>query len=93
MFVKGVKRQARKKFAAEEKIRVILEGMKRGILVSELCRREGNPAGDNPWEAPSPPPHGNFPAAPVVRDGSLRVRGFQRRNRHLKMAHNTGRAW
>ena len=39
-FVKGVKRKTRKKFAAVEKIRIVLEGMKREISVAELCRRE-----------------------------------------------------
>lgn len=42
-FVKGVKRRTRKKFTAEEKIRIVLEGMKRDISVAELCRREGIP--------------------------------------------------
>ncbi|MFA6029670.1 MAG: transposase [Elusimicrobiota bacterium] len=43
-FVKGVKRRTRKKFTAEEKIRIVLEGMKRDISVAELCRREGIPS-------------------------------------------------
>jgi len=41
VFVKGVKRHTRKKFTAEEKIRIVVEGMKREISVAELCRREG----------------------------------------------------
>ncbi len=43
-FMRQVRRQNRKKFTAEEKIRVVLEGMKREISVAELCRREGIPA-------------------------------------------------
>ena len=43
-FVKGVRRRTRKKFTAEEKIRIVLEGMKRDISVAELCRREGIPS-------------------------------------------------
>ena len=43
VFVKGVKRRTRRKFTAEEKIRIVLEGMKRDISISELCRREGLP--------------------------------------------------
>jgi transposase len=43
VFVKGVKRRTRKKFSAEEKIRIVLEGMKRDVAVTELCRREGIP--------------------------------------------------
>lgn len=44
VFVKGVKRRTRKKFTAEEKIRIVLEGMKRDMSVAELCRREGIPS-------------------------------------------------
>jgi cobalamin biosynthesis protein CobD/CbiB len=36
--MKGVKRRTRKKFTAEEKIRIVLEGMKRDMSVTELCR-------------------------------------------------------
>lgn len=42
-FVKGVKRHTRQKFSAEEKIRIVLEGMKREVSIAELCRREGIP--------------------------------------------------
>jgi transposase len=40
-FLKQARRRARKKFTSEEKIRVILEGMKREISTVDLCRREG----------------------------------------------------
>jgi transposase len=40
-FIKQVKRRTKKKYSAEDKIRVVLEGMKREVPVSELCRREG----------------------------------------------------
>ena len=43
VFMKGVKRRTRRKFTAEEKIRIVLEGMKRDVAVTELCRREGIP--------------------------------------------------
>ena len=43
-FIADVRRKTRRKFTAEEKIRVVLEGMKREITVSELCRREGVPS-------------------------------------------------
>jgi len=36
-----VRRYTRKKYYADDKIRVILEGLKREVAVSELCRREG----------------------------------------------------
>mgnify|MGYP001608359225 FL=1 len=42
-FMQDVRRKTRRKFTAEEKIRVVLEGMKREITVTELCRRESVP--------------------------------------------------
>jgi transposase len=40
-FMKRVRRRTRKKFHAEEKIRIIIEGMKREVSIADLCRREG----------------------------------------------------
>ena len=42
-FIHDVRRKTRRKFTAEEKIRIVLEGMKREMTVTELCRREGMP--------------------------------------------------
>lgn len=39
--VKDIKRQARKKFSAEEKIKIVLEGLKGEDSIAEICRREG----------------------------------------------------
>ena len=39
--VKDIKRQTRRKFSAEEKIRIVLEGLKGEESISEICRREG----------------------------------------------------
>jgi transposase len=39
--VKQIRRQTRRKFTAEEKIRIVLEGLKGEASISELCRREG----------------------------------------------------
>jgi transposase len=40
-FIRKVKRKTRRKFTAEEKIRVVLEGIRHEVSVRELCRREG----------------------------------------------------
>jgi len=40
-FMGKVKRYTRRRYSAEDKIRIILEGMKREISVADLCRREG----------------------------------------------------
>ena len=40
-FVRQVRSATRRKYTAEEKIHIVLEGFRRGITVNELCRREG----------------------------------------------------
>jgi transposase len=39
--VKNIKRNTRKKYSSEEKIRIVLEGLRGEISVAELCRKEG----------------------------------------------------
>jgi transposase len=39
--VREIKRNTRRKFTAEEKIRIVLEGLKGEDSISEICRREG----------------------------------------------------
>jgi transposase len=40
-FIKDIKRLTRRKFSAEEKIRIVLEGFRRDAPIRDLCRREG----------------------------------------------------
>ena len=39
--VKDIRRQTRRKFGSEEKIRIVLEGLKGEESISEICRKEG----------------------------------------------------
>ena len=39
--IRGIRRATRRKFSAEEKIRIVVEGLRGEISVSVLCRREG----------------------------------------------------
>jgi transposase len=39
--VKDIRRNTRRKYSAEEKIRIVLEGLKGETSITELCRREG----------------------------------------------------
>ncbi len=39
--VREIRRKTRRKFAPEEKIRIVLEGLRGEQSISELCRREG----------------------------------------------------
>jgi len=40
-FIRDIKRITRRKFTAEEKIRIVLEGFRRDTSIRDLCRREG----------------------------------------------------
>ena len=39
--MRQVRAGTRRKYTAEEKIRIVLRGFRRGVTVSDLCRREG----------------------------------------------------
>ena len=39
--VREIRRKTRKKYSTEEKIRIVLEGLRGESTISELCRREG----------------------------------------------------
>jgi transposase len=39
--VKAIRRATRKQYSAEEKIRIVLEGLRGEDSIAELCRREG----------------------------------------------------
>ena len=40
--VKDIRRHTRKKYSAEEKIRIVLEGLRGEDSIAELCRKESN---------------------------------------------------
>jgi transposase len=39
--VREIKRKTRKRYSAEEKIRIVLEGLKGEASIAEICRKEG----------------------------------------------------
>ena len=39
--VKQIRRRTRRKFSADEKIRIVLEGLRGEIPITELCRQQG----------------------------------------------------
>lgn len=39
--VRELKRRTRKKYSSEEKIRIVLEGLRGEMSIAELCRKEG----------------------------------------------------
>src|SRR6188768_2212794 len=48
--VRDIRRETRRKYSAEEKIRIVLEGLRGEDSIAELCRREGiNPNLYSKW--------------------------------------------
>ena len=45
-FIRQVRAATRRKYAPEDKIRIVLEGFRREVTVSDLCRRQGIKPGD-----------------------------------------------
>ena len=39
--IRNIKRKTRKQYGAEEKIRIVLDGLRGEYSIAELCRREG----------------------------------------------------
>jgi len=39
--IKAIRRQTRRRFSAEDKIRIVLSGLKGEDSIAELCRQEG----------------------------------------------------
>ena len=39
--VRAIRRQTRRKFSADEKIRIVLDGLRGEGSIADLCRREG----------------------------------------------------
>ena len=39
--VRDIKRRTRRKYSSEEKIRIVLEGLRGEMSIAELCRKEG----------------------------------------------------
>ena len=40
-FIRQVRTKTRRKYAPEDKIRIVLDGFRREVAISDLCRREG----------------------------------------------------
>jgi transposase len=50
--VRDIRRETRRKYSAEDKIRIVLEGLRGEDSIAELCRREGiNPNMYYKWRA------------------------------------------
>jgi transposase len=85
-FVRRVRRVTRRKFSPEEKVRVVLEGFRAEVKVSELCRREGiRPNVYYAWLKDFMEAGKVRLQADTVRDASrAEVEGLKRDNERLK---------
>jgi transposase len=85
-FVRRVRRVTRRKFSPEEKVRIVLEGFRGEVRVSDLCRREGiRPNVYYAWLKEFMEAGKTRLQADTVRDASqAEVEGLKRENEGLK---------
>jgi len=84
--VKEIKRNTRKKYSAEEKIRIILEGLRGEETIAGLCRKEG--IAQNlyyKWSKDFLEAGKKRLAGDIIREAnSSEVEGLRSENNHLK---------
>jgi len=85
-FVRRVRRVTRRKFTPEEKVRIVLEGFRGELRVSELCRREGiRPNVYYAWVKDFMEAGKARLQADTVRDATqVEVEGLKRENERLR---------
>ena len=85
-FVRRVRRVTRRKFTPEEKVRIVLEGFRGEVKVSDLCRREGiRPNVYYAWLKEFMEAGKTRLQADTVRDATqAEVEGVKRENERLK---------
>ena len=85
-FVRTVKAAGRRKNTPEEKIRIVLEGFRREVTVSDLCRREGiKPHSYYAWTKEFMEAGKERLTHDMVRDATQQeVQGLRRENVELK---------
>ena len=85
-FVRTVKAATRRKYTPEEKVRIVLEGFRREVTVSGLCRREGiKPHSYYAWTKEFMEAGKERLTRDAVRDATQQeVQGLRRENVELK---------
>jgi transposase len=86
--VKQIRKATRRKFSADEKIRIVLEGLRGETAISEICRREGIASSVYyKWSKAFLDSGKNGLTRAVIRDAtSDEVRGLKQENADLKKA-------
>ena len=84
--VKEIRRNTRRKYSAEDKIRIVLEGLRGEDTIAELCRREG--IAQNlyyKWSKDFLDAGKRRLAGDIIREAnSTEVEALRKENRHLK---------
>ena len=85
--VREIKRKTRRKFSAEEKIRIVLDGLRGEASITDLCRREGlHPTQYYKWsKAFLEAGKGRLNGDTIREAGSDEVKGLRDENDELKM--------
>lgn len=85
-FIRQVRRVTRRKFTPEEKIRIVLEGLRHEVSIRDLCRREGiRPNVYYAWLKDFMEAGKERLARDTVRDATrTEVDGLKRENERLK---------
>ena len=85
-FIRDIKRNTRRKFTPEEKIRIVLEGFRRDTPIRDLCRREGiRPSTYYAWLKDFMEAGKERLTRDTVRDATrAEVEGVKRENARLK---------
>ena len=85
-FIRQVRTEARRKYAPEAKIRIVLEGFRREVSVSGLCRREGiKPGASYAWTRESMEAGKERITRDTVRDATRQeIEHLKRENYDLK---------
>ena len=86
--VREIKRRTRRKFSTEEKIRIVLDGLRGETSIADLCRREGlHPTMYYKWSKAFMEEGKNRLNGDTIREvGSDEVKGFREENDEFKMA-------
>ena len=81
-----IKKATRRRFSAEEKIRIVLEGLRGQASISEICRREGIASSVcYKWSKAFLEAGKNGPTRDTLRDAtSDEVRNLRQENEQLK---------
>ena len=82
-FIRQVRTKTRRKYAPDDKIRIVMEGFRREVTVSDLCRREGiKPGAFYAWTKESMEAGKERLTRDTVRDATRQAREHLKRENY-----------